>query len=294
MGSHNLWSSQASVKMNAEQFSKYLDHLDHPKQLGLVPDVSSLYFVYREHMTRFPYNNLDLYLGKPICDLSLDALLNDVPAKGGHCYQHSELMFGALKHLGFDVTRVAATVLMGNAYQDGMPLNHNILMVKIKGETFMCDPGLASASPRFPLKLDMGKSEEVTISDGDHYKLEVGSDHYNFYWQLKGDWFLLFRFGRDPATGLAAVSDRETTLRLCREVYEVKAFIPIRDKYVKVSRQTNDSKIDFFFTEGQYSLKVFYKGQPKENKTGLDHKTFFELLNKMCNLNLEPMEIPSK
>ena len=68
--------------MNSEQFSKYLGHLDHPKQLQLGPNVASLYFVYREHMTRFPYNNLDLYMGKPICDLSLDALLDEVPVKG--------------------------------------------------------------------------------------------------------------------------------------------------------------------------------------------------------------------
>ena len=140
----------------------------------------------------------------------------------------------------------------------------------------------------------MTVTEEVTISEGDDYKLVVGEDHYNFYWKMKGDWFLLFRFGRDMATGWAETSDRETTLRLCREVYEVPAFIPIRDKYVKVSRQTHDSKLDFFFTEGNYSLKVFHKGQPTELKTGLDYKTFFDLLNKMCNMNAEPFEIPAK
>ena len=144
------------------------------------------------------------------------------------------------------------------------------------------------------MKLDMTVTEEVTISKGDDYKLEVAEDHYNFYWRMKGEWFLLFRFGRDKATGWAEASDRETTLRLCREVYEVPAFIPIRDKYVKVSRQTHDSKIDFFFTDGQYSLKVFYQGKPTEVKTGLNYQTFFELLNKMCNLNAKPMELPSK
>ena len=97
---------------------------------------------------RFAYNNLDLFLGKPIPDLSIDALLDHVPKYGGHCYQHSELMLAALEYLGFDVVRVACWVLMGKAYSKGMPLNHNILMVKIEGSTFMCDPGLASASPR--------------------------------------------------------------------------------------------------------------------------------------------------
>ena len=35
---------------------------------------------------------------------------------------------------------------------------------------------------------------------------------------------------------------------MCKAVYTVPAFIPIRDLYVKVALQTNDSKLDFFFT----------------------------------------------
>jgi len=53
-----------------------------------------------------------------------------------------------LEHVGFNVNRVASWVLMGGAYQEGMPVNHNILLVTIKEKHFLCDPGLASASPR--------------------------------------------------------------------------------------------------------------------------------------------------
>ena len=134
--------------MDDRQFAAYLDHLDHPKQLGLSANVTSLYFLYREHVTSLSYSNLDLFMGKPVPDLSIDALLDQLPTHGGHCYQHSELMYGALKFLGFDVTRVACWVLMGREFKEGMLLNHNILLVKIDGETYMCDPGLASMSPR--------------------------------------------------------------------------------------------------------------------------------------------------
>ena len=134
--------------MDADQFARYLQHLDHPGQLPLAPDVASLYWLYRAHITRFPYTNLDLFMGKPPVDLAVSALLDTVPTQGGHCYQHSELMYAALAHLGFDVKRVAAWVLMGNEYKKEMPLNHNILMVKIGQDTFLCDPGLASTSPR--------------------------------------------------------------------------------------------------------------------------------------------------
>ena len=100
----NIFYLEAS-KMDSEQFAKYLELLDHPKQLTLGPNVTSLYYLYREHMTTFTYNNLNLYLGKPKCDLSISGLLKDVPSQGGHCYQHSELMFAALSYLGFQVER---------------------------------------------------------------------------------------------------------------------------------------------------------------------------------------------
>ena len=134
--------------MNCEEFAKYLELLDHPVQLRLGPDVSSLYYLHKEHVSRFPYNNLDLYLGKPICDLSISALLQTVSVQGGHCYQQSELMFYALEYLGFKIERVAAWVLMGREYKEEMSPNHNILLIKIGHDTFLCDPGLASTSPR--------------------------------------------------------------------------------------------------------------------------------------------------
>ena len=69
--------------MNSEQFAKYLELIDHPAQLPLGPDdVSSLYCLYQEHVRRFPYQNLELYLKQPIRDLSAGALLESVSTKG--------------------------------------------------------------------------------------------------------------------------------------------------------------------------------------------------------------------
>ena len=134
--------------MDKELFSKYMEIVDHPTQLPLSADVSSLYTIYREHMTRFPYQNVDLYLGKPTVDLTVSAILEDLSARGGHCFQHCELMFAVLEYLGFLVERVPSYVLLGKEYQEGMPLTHYILKIMVEEKIYLCDPGFAAASPR--------------------------------------------------------------------------------------------------------------------------------------------------
>ena len=47
----------------------------------------------------------------------------------------------------------------------------------------------------------MRATEEIEPCTGDQYKLEVNEDHYNFYWKMKGAFFLLYRFERDVVTG---------------------------------------------------------------------------------------------
>lgn len=52
----------------------------------------------------------------------------------------------------------------------------------------------------------MRATEEIEPCTGDQYKLEVNEDHYNFYWKMKGAYFLLYRFERDTVTGGAIIS----------------------------------------------------------------------------------------
>ena len=57
----------------------------------------------------------------------------------------------------------------------------------------------------------------------------------------------MYRFERDAETGWPKTSDEKTTNEICKVVHESPGFIPIRDKYVKVALQTNDSNL------GKYS-----------------------------------------
>ena len=280
--------------MNSQQFSKYLELLDHPIQLPLNADVSSLYYLYRQHITRFSYQSLDLWLGKPIVNLSISALLQDLSLHGGHCYQHSELMIAALEYVGFEVHRIAAWVLMNREYQEWMPLNHIFIQVRIGQDFYICDPGLASASPRFPVKFKMDKSEEITISEGEHYKLEVQEKYYNLFWMLKESWLLLYRFARNISTGLPKTSKRGDTLEMCKCLYECPEYIPIRDKYVKISRQTDDSRLDFYYSAGSYIFRKYQRGEKTKELKDMESVEFFQLIKEMCSLEFEISSIPPK
>ena len=136
-------------------------------------------------------------------------------------------------------------------------------------------------------------TEEVTISEGDHYKLEVQDTFYQLHWMMGDSYLLMYRFNRDTSTGMALTSDRDSTLELCKNVYYGPGFIPIRDKYVKVALQTNDSKIEFFFVDGAYSMKIFHKGRPRVVQT-LNNNEFFKLIKEKCNLEFEVTEIVQK
>ena len=62
--------------MDEAQLCHYLALTDLPRQLRLRPDEAGLYLVYRHHVTRFPYQNVDLYRRHQAADLSVAGLLD--------------------------------------------------------------------------------------------------------------------------------------------------------------------------------------------------------------------------
>ena len=139
----------------------------------------------------------------------------------------------------------------------------------------------------------MLSTEEVTLCKGSNYKLEVSDKFYELHWMIKDSYLLLYRFERSSLTGLAATCDRATTLKMCKELYEGPGIIPIRDVYVKISLQTHDSTLEFYFTDGSYTFRKFTKGKQREQKS-LDYAEFFQRVKDLCNLEFEAVELIKK
>ena len=136
----------------------------------------------------------------------------------------------------------------------------------------------------------MNSTEEVTLCQGSKYKLEVRDKYYELHRVKKGSYLLMYRFERSSGTGLAATCDRETVVEMCKELYEGPQIIPIRDEYVRISLQTHDSVLAFYFTGGSYTFRKFTRGRVK-NPVTVDHTQFFQMVNDMCNLEFEDVEL---
>ncbi|MFF5254723.1 arylamine N-acetyltransferase [Streptomyces leeuwenhoekii] len=110
-------------------------------------DPATLRGVHLAHMRSIPFENLDAVGGRaPSLDLAdLTAkLLHD--RRGGYCYEHNTLFAAALGALGFDVTRLAARVVVGADRLESRPRTHMALLAGVPGEPrpYLADVGFGA------------------------------------------------------------------------------------------------------------------------------------------------------
>lgn len=272
--------------MNCSEYQTYLTRLGTPTQLTFKPDQSSLFFLVRSHMCSIPYQSHDLFHGHAPPGLSTASLLSNFSTRGGHCFQHSELMYRALVKIGFTVERVPSYVLLGKPYQDGMPLYHTILVVTIGEDKFLVDVAFSSGSPSYPIKLSFDKTEEVEVTPGEKYKLEVNQDHFSMWAWMGMGWFNFYRFDRLEDGKYRVLGDSQV-----EDMYEdlyVNTFpCDIRDSAIKISIINDLGKVDMMYIKGMdtYFVKVFRRGE-KEREEKMEKKEFYEEVKKYCRVDL--------
>jgi len=105
------------------------------------------------HVTRIPFENLDVLLGRPIRldDDSLQAKLV-TGRRGGYCFEHASLFARVLEQLGFDCARHSARVVMLRPAHLAAR-THMFLTVNLPQGTFVADPGFGAHAPRVPVPL---------------------------------------------------------------------------------------------------------------------------------------------
>lgn len=143
------------------------------------PTFDTLAGILRAHISRIPFENLDVLLHRPI-RLDLDAVQEKLvrASRGGYCFEHATLFAAMLEQLGFHPVRHAARVVLVAA-RNASPRTHMFLTVPLAEGTFVVDPGFGAQAPNVPIPLEdrsASRAEHEThwlVRDGRFWVLRV-------------------------------------------------------------------------------------------------------------------------
>ncbi|WP_162145919.1 arylamine N-acetyltransferase family protein [Glycomyces tenuis] len=163
---------------SSTQLDAYLERigLARPKR----PTADALVRIHRAHIDTFPYENIDIQLGRAI---GLDeASLFDklvLGGRGGFCFEQNGLLALALEAMGFTVRRLCGGV--GHEHRgDEAWFNHLPLLVTLREGRYIADAGLG-----------VGFRDPLPFQQGSH---RVGPFNYGL-WNIDGE---LWRCTVDP------------------------------------------------------------------------------------------------
>ncbi|HXI04513.1 MAG TPA: arylamine N-acetyltransferase [Candidatus Saccharimonadales bacterium] len=140
---------------------------DLPAYLGRIgagavpsPDLPALETLHARHLSTIPFENIDVYLGRP-GGLGLEALQSKLvrAGRGGYCFEQNTLFAAALRALGYRVRTLEARVRPPGVTAV-MPRTHMVLEVEIDGRAFAADVGFGGDGPIVPIALDGTPSEQ--------------------------------------------------------------------------------------------------------------------------------------
>ena len=107
------------------------------------------------HVTRVPYENLDIVDGIPL-SLDAEALFDKLVTRhrGGYCFEVNGALAALLSALGFEVKSYLARFWRG---ETSLPMRrHRVLIVSLSDGDYLCDVGIGQSAPRYPLRICEG------------------------------------------------------------------------------------------------------------------------------------------
>jgi N-hydroxyarylamine O-acetyltransferase len=149
------------------------------------------------HACSVPFENLDVQLGRPVSTAVEHAYDKIVAARrGGWCYEQNGLFGGALKEIGFEVTRIAAAVMRAERGEVSAA-NHLALLVRtVDNEaTWLADVGFGGSLLE-PIRLEAGEYRHPP----DRLGLRHLDDGYWQFWEDPGNGEFSYDFLAQPAS----------------------------------------------------------------------------------------------
>jgi len=118
---------------------------------GTSPTYATLAGLLRAHVTRIPFENFDVLLGRGV-RLDIDSIQDKLvrARRGGYCFEHATLFAAVLEQLGFaPVRRVARVTLFVPA--TAVPRTHMFLTAPLAEGEYVVDPGFGPYAARLPI-----------------------------------------------------------------------------------------------------------------------------------------------
>jgi N-hydroxyarylamine O-acetyltransferase len=139
---------------------------------GASPTFTTLSGLLDSHVSRIPFENLDVLLGRRV-RLDVEGLKDKLlrAHRGGYCFEHATLLAAVLEKLGFRLARHSARVILETPATVA-PRDHMFLTVVLPEGTFVVDPGFGSMSSRIPIPLREGA--QVRRGEETHWMIRDG------------------------------------------------------------------------------------------------------------------------
>lgn len=167
-----------------------------------VPTLDALSGLVAAHNRSIPFENLDPLLGRPVYDLSAEALTDKLVyrRRGGYCYEQNGLMRYVLQDLGFGVDALAGRVVwMSPDGVDGPPpaQTHNALSVSVPDVDgrFLVDVGFGGQTLSSPILLQPGVIQQTRHEP---YRIREHGDTLVLEACLRETWTPLYIFTTRP------------------------------------------------------------------------------------------------
>ena len=172
-------------------------YLDRIRYAGSIePSFNTLAALQEAHVCSVPFENLDVQLSRPLSIRIEDAYEKIVVnSRGGWCYEQNGLIGWALSEMGFEVIRIAASVMREQRGKSAAA-SHLCLLVKLPDAKikYLVDVGFGGSMIR-----------PIALVEGEHYQapfklgLERLDDHSWRFWENLGDGKFTFDFTEEPA-----------------------------------------------------------------------------------------------
>lgn len=139
-------------------------------------DRATLTALMQAHLAAFPFENLDVQLGRPV-SIDRQAIFDKLVKRrrGGWCFELNGLFGGVLEALGYDVRRISAGV-MRHLLGEGSLGNHLALLVRLEGRPWLVDVGFGGTQAA-PLPFEAGAARFAPY--------DVALRHVDGWWRFE-------------------------------------------------------------------------------------------------------------